>query len=155
VSLYQLVEPANTKIILEAYLARSGNQSTAFIRALLTCLISLARHRVRLPAAELEQLVAFRTKLFGKKPENVQPGLTRTTRALLRQLSDPSCRAKLLALPGALAASARQGRASPARRLLRMRTAVAIELLLLTGVRLAALADLRVGKHLIWPEGRG
>ena len=61
------------------------------------------------------------------------------------QLQDPVVRARLLELPETLAREARGARRrSPAKRLHQMRTAIAFELVLETGMRSPELADLRV-----------
>ena len=128
--------------------AARGRRATAFLRTLMTNLLSLARHWVKSASDELAQLVALQRKL-GTTPA----GLTAATERVLRELTDPATRAALLALPDALAEDARAGRHSPARRRQLARTAVAIELLLHTGMRLHQLATLRISEHVSWPDG--
>lgn len=144
-----LVYPAHTQLILEAYLQRTHDEEpTAFMRALTSTLIALARHWVKPAPDELAQLVALRTKL-----QTTPTGPTAKNERLLRALADPDRRDALLALPAALATHARHARLSPARQRQAWRTAVAIELLLHTGMRLHQLATLRLGEHLTWPDG--
>jgi hypothetical protein len=97
-----LVVPANTRIILEAYLRRADQgEPTAFVRTLTTNLIALARHWTEPAPEEFAQLLAFQ-RMLGTTPA----GLTAYTQQLLQQLADPELRAALLALPFALAAHA-------------------------------------------------
>ena len=140
-----LVVPAHAQLIFAAYLDKG--QPKAFVRTLATNLIALARHWVKLPEDELAQLLALRRRL-GTTPSE----LTAKTRTLLRELANRQTLNALLALPATLADHARNARGSSTRRRRELRTAIAIELLLHTGMRLHQLATLRIGQHFSWPD---
>jgi integrase len=149
-SLATLVEPVNAKHILHAYVpADKTVGSSAFVRGLAMTLLSVARHWVKAPQTQLDDLARLNRKL-GKTPS----GLTAKNQDLIRHFDDPQLLRALLALPDALVAEASTRRLSPERRLLKMRTALAIELLLAAPVRLHNLATLRLDQQLQWPSGR-
>lgn len=112
-------------------------------------MLTVARRRGTASEKDLAALANVKQKL-GSTPT----GLTEKNRRLLRQFSDPQQRAALLRLPDVLLDQLRTARFSPARRLQKVRTALAIELLVTSPVRLQNLAALRLDQHLQWPSGR-
>jgi integrase len=145
-----LVEPANARVILQGFLRRAPRgEPTEFVRSLTRNLVALARDWVKVPAEQLAELRGLQAK-NGNPP----PSLAPSSRLLLHELADPKLKAALLSLPATLADHARSERKAPVRQRLLLRTALAIELLLHTGMRLHQLATLRVGRDLSWPHGR-
>lgn len=145
-----LVDVENARRILTWYLDETdGRHPTAFIQGLAGTLVALARHWVKVPGAQLEQLLRFRRKTATRAS-----GLTEKNRKLIRQFEDPVLRARLLSLPETLVAQARTRKLSPVRRLQRIQIALAIELLLAAPMRLQNLARLQLDRQLQWPTGR-
>jgi integrase len=143
-----LVEPPNARAILNWYLRRAGGKPTAFIRAIATTLLSVARHWARVEdPKELRELI----RRLGSAPA----GLTAKNADLLRRLDDPAVLAALLELPQRIRARLRTRRFSPARRLQQVQVALAIDLLLVAPMRLQNLSELRLNRSIQWPTGRG
>jgi integrase len=150
-SLADLIAPANAEFVLRTYLQRApSHKPTSFIHSLLRALISVARDWVRVPAAELEVLTKLQSKL--RKHGPIPDGLTAKNRGVLQRLEDPEVRLRLLELPQVLAKEAHRPGLCPAWRLHKMRTAVAVELLLQTAMRMRNLTGLRLGRHIAWPK---
>ena len=138
--LADLVAPGNAKLILGWYIKEQGGQPTAFVERLAANLFALGRDWLKLPARELEELRALKRRIAKSLPAR-----SGARAGVQRQLQDPVVRARLLELPETLAREARGARRrSPAKRLHQMRTAIAFELVLETGMRSPELADLRV-----------
>lgn len=151
-SLATLVKPDNAKTILTSCLdAHPKHEPTAFIRNLALTLVTVARDWLQLPDDdELEQLLEFKRRL-GNGPV----GLTEKNRRVVAQCTDPAVLQQLLKLPDVLRKQVRERRLSPARRLQKMQTALAIELLLVAPMRLQNLASLRLGTSLQRPTHAG
>ena len=148
--LAMLVMPANMRAILSRYLAATEDQQpTTFIRSLAVTLLAVARHWVKVPPTQLEELKRLNGKL-GSTPT----GLTAKNQDLVRRFQDRELLTALLNLPSTLRQQALAGRSTPARRLQKMQIAVAIELLLTAPMRLQNLAKLELGRSLQWPSGR-
>ncbi len=150
VSLAVLVQPENVKTILRTFV-KSGKtaESNAFARGLCMTLKAVAKAWVKASPAELEELARVQ-RLLGSEPA----GLTKKNRSMLRHFEDPRLLAKLLELPDAMRKSAQRGHMSPARRLQKIRIALAIDILLVAPMRLQNLAGLQIGRQLQWPNGR-
>ena len=149
-SLATLVLPANMRAILSRYLkATEDNQPTTFIRSLAVTLLATARHWVKAPPEQMEELKRLNAKL-GSTPT----GLTQKNQDLVRRFQDRELLSALLDLPGTLRKQAASGRSSPARRLQKMQIALAIQILLAAPIRMQNLATLELGRSLQWPSGR-
>ncbi len=145
-----LVMPENAKAILTAYLnAAKDRKPTEYIRGLASMLVTVARHWVKVPEEQLQELLRMKRKL-GSTPS----GLTDKNRRVVGECSDPEVLRQLLNLPDVLRKQAHTLRLTPARRLQKMQMALAIELLLVAPMRLQNLAALRIGHQLQWPSGR-
>lgn len=150
-SLATLVVPTHTKAILSTYISATvDNRPTAFIRTLSITLLAVARHWVKVPMAQMEELKRLNARL-GSTPT----GLTPKNQDLIRRFQDPVLLAALLDLPERLRKQANSGRSSPARRLQKMQIAVAIEILLAAPMRMQNLCTLELGRTLQWPSGYG
>ncbi len=149
-NLATLVIPANTRLILSRYLQRAGRgEPTAFIRGLAVTLLAVARHWVKVPSSQLDELKRLNRRL-GSAPT----GLTQKNQDLIRRFEDRALLVALLNLPDALRQRLRTRRLSPARRLQQMQVALAIELLLAAPMRLQNLSMLELDRSLQWPSGR-
>ena len=145
-----LVAPANMRAILSRYLAATAdNQPTTFIRGLAITLLAVARHWIKVPPEQMEELKRLNAKL-GSTPT----GLTQKNQDLVRRFQDRELLTALLDLPDTLRKQANSGRSSPARRLQKMQIALAIEILLAAPMRMQNLATLELGRSLQWPSGR-
>ncbi|WP_431267671.1 tyrosine-type recombinase/integrase [Dankookia sp. P2] len=112
---------------------------------------AIARHWVKVTPAHLEQISALQRRL-----EVRSRTLTETNRARLRQFDDPGNIRALLGLPARLLALAERIPARQQHRAaLLVQSAVAIELLLMTPVRIDNLAALDLDRHLLRPNRRG
>lgn len=150
VSLAVLVHPDHVKKILTRFhKVGSDGHSNAFTRGLCMTLKAVAKAWVKAPPAQLEELARMQRRL-GAEPA----GLTKKNRNMLRQFADPRLVKKLLVLPAALRKDALTRRMAPARRLQKMRIALAIDILLVAPMRLQNLAFLRLDQQLQWPSGR-
>jgi len=149
-SLAVLVQPENVKTILRTFLKPgNGSESNAFSRGLCMTLKAVAKAWVKASPPELEELARVQ-RLLGSEPA----GLTKKNRSMLRHFEDPRLLAKLLELPEAMRKNAQRGHMSPARRLQKIRIALAIDILLVAPMRLQNLAGLLMGRQLQWPNGR-
>jgi integrase len=146
--LSDLVTPENTKHILRYYVTKN-DRITVFTRGLATALIAVAERWVKVTPEHLTALKDLRKRL-GKTPR----GLTSKNRNTLRELSDPTVRGRLLALPQQLISQAKFGRLSPERAATCFQLGLAIEILLRAPIRMRNLVGLRLDRNLIRPGGR-
>jgi integrase len=139
-SLALLVQPDNARLILEARLQRTHDgEPNGAVRSLAINLLALGRQWVKPSDADLDRLIELRHKIG-----SARNGLTAASREILRRMDDPAARQALLALPETLAKNARRSRPRSRTRAYRLRTALAIELLLNTGMRPGPLAAVRL-----------
>jgi site-specific recombinase XerD len=137
--------PAYEAGLLHLY-QRNGNKPSSTLGHLAGALIAVARHRV-LPklddetasAKTLKRMTSIRNKI--DVPPN---GLTQKNRERLLQFDDPEQAAKLIALPLRLKDEALSGRHPKAQSLVLADVAVAVELLLMTTVRIGNLHSTRL-----------
>ena len=117
---------------------------TAYIHEVAYVLTAVAHHWVGVERHHHDQLKAICKRL--PRPHR---GMSPKTRNRLRPLSDPENAGALLAIPERLVASAAR-KGMPARAAaLEVQTAVAIEFLLLTSLRIGNLAGPDIERHLI------
>ena len=145
-----LVDVENFKDALRYMLDRNGGTPTEAIYGLATAMKAIARHHVKVPQAQLEQLTRICARIKVKNR-----GLTEKNRRRLRQFDDPFNVSGLLLLPALLESLAKRTRGRKAAVIMQM--AVAIELLTMTPVRIGNLAGLELGVTLFWtrPGRRG
>jgi integrase len=147
-SMRDLVELEAFKEGLRYFLERRGGQSSSAIVDLVAVFKAIARHHLHLEQAELDRIGAILRRLaVGRR------GLTEKTRALLRQFDDPGKVLALLRSPQRLMAIAARNPIPRAGALL-AQMAVAIEILIMTAMRVGNLAGLDIEQNLL-RLGRG
>jgi integrase len=108
-------------------------------------LLVMAKHYARLSDEELQQLRTACSKLKYRRQ-----GMTAKNRARLRQFDDPQVLSRLLCLPEDLLREARTKALSPPRAAALVEVAVAIELLLMTALRIKNLSTLHLDENIQW-----
>ena len=127
---------------------RSGGKTTTAIYDFVSALKAVARHHLHVEQHHLDRITAIMRRL-----DVDRRGLTQKNRSRLRRLDDPQNVAALLRLPHTLIdLAARNPRFHAAA--LQAQTAAAIEILLMTALRIDNLARLDLEQNLIRP-GRG
>jgi integrase len=119
-----------------------GSTTTQHAHRLATQLYHVARHYVRLDAKRLEELDLTRKRLDPK----IGKGMSRRNRDRLEQFDDPEVVQRLLAFPEAEAARARR-LPTPARRAKGLERALAVALLIDTGLRLKNLRSIHLDQN--------
>jgi integrase len=141
--LADLVGVEAAKAILSFFLKRSGQRKTGQIHNFALLLVNIARHWVKVPPEQLEQLQKLR--------RNVDPGergLTDKSRTRLLQFEDEANVAKQMRLPKVLAAEARRQDRGGITEALKMQTALALAILLVCPLRVKNLAGLNLQRHI-------
>lgn len=147
--LADLVEPARLRHGLRFLLQRYGGKANRTLDQLVTTLVHLARHWVRLDPERLAGLVELRRRLRCPAAR----GLTERNRTRLRQFDEPPNQLALLDLPDRLLGlAARQPH--PRKAALLAQTALAVLLLQAAPVRPGNLRTLHRDRHLARPPGR-
>jgi hypothetical protein len=142
-SLADLVELEAFKKGLRYLIARSGGNATTAISDFAYALKAIARHQLHLEPPHLEEMAKIIRRLdVGSR------GLTEKNRTRLRQLDDTQSRDALLQLPHKLIGIA-AGNPRPHAGALQAQTAVAVEILWMTGMRLGNLVTLDVERNLV------
>jgi hypothetical protein len=150
--LADLVRPNRMKIGIQFYLDRHGGKPTAALPGLVGGLQAIARHWVKAPPEDLQQIAKWLRRIRQKVPNRggSSGGMTPKNRDRLRPLdAEPHVRA-LLRLPLRLVNLAEGAVPSEHRAALLMQTAVAIEILLMAPLRIRNLAALDIKRHLYW-----
>jgi integrase len=154
VDLRSVVLPARARIALEFFLQRAGNKPSHYTAQIARLAFGIARHWARLDPADLERL-----RLMTRKLTPPKRGMTARNAARLRPFDDESVRDRLLDLPAQLCNEVERGvrrLGAPNVALARLwQTAVLIEIELAVPLRLANLAGLRIGTHLLRLLGGG
>jgi len=149
-SLADLVEPEVVRSILRQCWSADERKFSAYTRGVAGTLEALAREWVRAPATTIVELKKLRAKL-GPPPT----GMTEKNRALLRTFDDVRLLSALMNLPDRLWRQARRRLATSRRPFIDLQTALAIDILTHTPLRMENLSVLTFGVHLHWPQGRG
>ncbi len=149
-SLSRLVEPEIFRAILRQQWKKRGQKPSPYIVSLAGVLTKMASEWVKVPPEQLATLKEVRGKLG-----RVRSGLTEKNKSLLRRFDDPRLLAKLVQLPDLLWRTARRNLAVSTRSFVELQTALAIDILLHTPLRIENLSALKFDKHLHWPRGRG
>jgi integrase len=142
-NLKAMVRPENVEKGLRAMLARKGGSTSKTIYGIAYMLKTIAKHYVRLPAEEITKLNTICQRLRVR-----QVGMTEKNRKRLRQFDDEAQAARILHLPAELLAEARRGKLSPKRCAMMVEVALAIELLLMTALRIKNLAGLHLDQSI-------
>jgi integrase len=141
--LADLVRVDRVKQCLRFFLERSGNRTTSQISSIISLIKAVAEHWVKVDADHLEQLRALGRKL---KPERT--GMTPKNQNRLRPFQDETHLTALIRLPLELAAEA-EAEALTHRTALKVQKAVAIEILVVTAMRLGNLQHLDLDRHFV------
>jgi integrase len=149
-SLADLVEIDALKEGLRFFLDRSDAKPTKQIHDIASTLKAVARHQVRVAPAHLEQIKSICSRL-----DVGRGGLTEKNRHRLRQFDDARNVGALLHLPTRLLAEARKHQKPTLKDALLVQTALCVELLLMTQLRIANLAGLDIDRHIIFSRRRG
>ena len=149
-SLASLTAPDIFRATLRQLWKQDGSKLSAYTHGVAGTLVAIATEWVKAPADAIAALKALRRKL-GTLPN----GLTEKNKALLRKFDDPRLVEQLLDLPEKVWRRARQQLATSRRPFIDLQSALAIDLLLHTGLRMENLSALEFDKHLHWPQGRG
>ena len=128
---------------LRHFLSKSPGKTTSYAHYMATKLLHVARHYVRVPDGELTRLQALAARLDPRLPR----GMGRRNRDRLEQFDDPEVVRRLLAFPGEERARALACR-SPIRRAKAMERALAVALLIHTGLRIKNLRNLRLDRNI-------
>ena len=144
-SLAYLVEVRHFKDGLRFLLRRAGGKPTEAIHGLATGIKAIARHHVKVPAAQLQEL-----QRICKKLDLELDGLREKTRRRLQQFDDEQNVGLLLGLPWKLLNLAKNPRVPRRRAAVLVQLAVIIELSLFAPLRVGNLARLSLERHLEW-----
>ena len=149
-SLRKLVEAEIFKAVLRQQWQKNGGKPSAHLLALANDLIAMATEWVKASADHLVELKKLRGKLGG-----LPRGLTEKNRTLLRKLEDPRLLGRLLNLPDLLWRRARRKPQRSPYWFVDLQTALAIDVLLHTPLRIEDLNSLKFDQHIHWPQGKG
>jgi integrase len=141
--LADLVGVDTAKTILSFFLKRRGQRKTGQIHNFALLMINIARHWVKVPPDQLEQLQKLRRRV-----DPGERGLTDTTRTRLLQFEDEANIAQLIQLPELLAAEARRQDRGGITEALKVQTALALAILLACPIRVKNLAGLNLERHI-------
>ena len=143
-SLADLVQAEALKNELNFFWTRNGNRKTGYLHNLALTAIKIAKWWVKAPAEQISELQAIRRTVYPK-----ETGMTARNRARLRQFDDPENLRRLIDLPKAIVrALPRQG-APNYLQAIRVQSALAISILMVTPMRMKNLAALRLGRHVV------
>lgn len=125
-------------------------RSAETVHQIAICMVLVAKHWVKVPAADLARISAGVATL---KPRRTDDRLTEKVETILNQFDGPAALRTLAGLPDKIAAGLETVAAPGVREARRMEMAVAIELLLRTAMRRANVAGLRWEGHFLGLEG--
>ncbi len=145
-SLATLVQPDTFRTVLRQLWQQDGRKLSAYTHGIAITLIAIASEWVKLPAGTIATLKTLRKKL-GTLPS----GLTEKNEAVLRAFDDPRLLVALVNLPDRLWRDARRSNSSYA--FVALQTALAIDILIHTPVRMQNLSAIKFDTHLHWPQG--
>ncbi len=144
IDLRSMVRPELVYRGLKAMLARKGEPS-GMIHSMAYTLLGIAKYHARLPNDELRELRRACSRL---KPKRT--GMTTKNRARLRQFEDPELLNRLLLLPEKLVREAKTKKLPITRAASLVEAALAVELLLMTLLRIKNLSNLHLDDNLQW-----
>jgi integrase len=128
---------------LRHFLPKPPGKTTSYAHYMATKLLHVARHYVRVTDGELTRLQALAARLDPKLPR----GMGRRNRDRLEQFDDPEVIRRFLAFPDEERARALACQ-SPIRRAKAMERALAVSLLINTGLRIKNLRSLRLDRNI-------
>lgn len=148
--LAQVVTLAHACSALKVIYERGGARKSHHVAQMAGLVLILARHWVKLPHEELEELRSIAKHL---RPDPM--GLAPRNEQRLAQLRDPARLQAVLTLPTRIAKKVARAGAPTVALARLMETAVAIELLVMTGLRIKNLAGLEIGRTLFLTKDHG
>jgi len=150
-SLSDVVRPDHAEAILDAYWQGNGEEPSISTIDLAAKFCAIARY-LTLPQPDIERLEEMRRNLEGYR----QKGLTRKNRDIVRDVLNGDLWPKLVALAQSLMVEAdARRRTAPLTAGVLAEIAVAIRILLVAPVRMANIARIEIGTHLVRPGGPG
>ncbi|MBR0661937.1 tyrosine-type recombinase/integrase [Neoroseomonas oryzicola] len=149
-SLAGAVTVENARAALRIIYARQGERRTQHIAGIAGVALMIARHWLALPHQDCETLRRLARNL---RPEH--EGLAPRNEARLAQVNEPRRLDMVLALPNTLAGRVRRAGPPTVTLAQTFQTAVAIELFLMTGLRIANVTELEIGRTLLLRERGG
>ena len=148
-SLAYLVELQNFRDAIGFMLDRYGGPRES-VHNVAVCLKAIARHVVKLPEDRIAELAEICRRL-----DQEADGIRERNRERLLQLDDDDNLAALLHLPAELVEkAAKMDNRDPREAARLVQRALAIEILLHTGLRIGNLASLNIDEHLRWMRSR-
>jgi len=148
-SLHVLIDERFIRASVQFYLSRGKESLTPYVRDLFIAAKTVASRWLSPKPGALDLLDQI-TQRLPSRPH----GLTAKNRATLRQFDSDKNVDLLLELPRELAALAESDRLPLRRRAVCYQLAVALELLMMTGLRIENLVSLRLDRHLVRPNPR-
>ncbi len=146
--LEMLVEIEAFKTILRHYHDKADGKASPFATSMATILKQVAHYHVRVGEAHHGEL-----KRIARCLPTVEQDLTDKMKALLRELEDPACRARLLFLPETLLAAVVQDINAQRLRFVDAQVAIAVDIALVAPLRPQNLVALDWGRHFSQPDG--
>jgi integrase len=151
-SLATVVTPARVTQVLDGFTKDNGYVATRFVRTLMKALFAVAQDWVHAPEVDLERLRTLQRKLAKGSRDGGDNTLGAQARALVRRLHDARTLRRVLGVPAALLDEVQRAPGRLRRHTVALRSALAVEILLHTGLRLHELASLR-RRDLAWHDG--
>lgn len=143
-SLSVLVRVEHVKSILRFFLRRSNGTPTSQTAGIASCLVTIARHWIKAGEPHLRELAHLNKKVTPR-----QEGLTHKNQERLRQFDSDRNKALLLQFPQNIAKSLRNKKALTRKDALSLQIAVAVEILIMTALRLHNLASLDLDRNIV------
>lgn len=140
----------NARVALRIIYARQGERRTQHVAGIAGVALMIARHWLGLPHPDCEVLRRLARNL---RPDH--EGLAPRNEARLAQLNNPRRLDMILALPDTLAARVRRASPPTASLAQTFQTAVVVELFLMTGLRIANVVELEIGRTLLLRDRGG
>jgi integrase len=141
-SFHTLFEDSNFSEALRPFLPKTEDQDTGYVHKMATQLIAVARHHLRLDEVRLNKLEEIARRL---KPK--AGGMGKRNRVRLAQFDDAQTVQRLLRFPEEERARALRQK-NPLRRAKGLERALAISLLIFTGIRVKNLRHLRIDRNI-------
>ncbi len=149
-SLADLVQVATVREGLRFFLDRAGGKPTKQIHDIASVVKTLARHGVHVDEQHLAKLKAICRGIRLRLDEHaIGAGPSPKNRERLRQFNDPANVAALVTLPQRIMAEMSGVKKPTHAQALDVQAAVAIEILLMTALRVTNLAEIDLDRHLI------
>ncbi len=142
-SLADLIQIPSVNLIMKFLLRRNDGKKSSQMFQIAGFLTSIARHWVQVDDDHLGQL-----KRLCKRLSPRSAGFSEKNQTRLNQFDDEENVRTLLRLPWKIVADVKKSKKSPHQKAILLQTALAIEILIMTQIRLKNLTNLMVGTHL-------